>query len=68
MHRFSLNEVSFALHGTLMLADQHQCPAMINRYLVAVLLACTLAYSQTPPPDHWIVTCPPVIAIELTRI
>jgi len=27
---------------------------MINRYLVAVLLACTLAYSQTPAPDHWI--------------
>ena len=54
MHWFSLNEVSFALHGTLMLPDQHQCPAMVNRYLVAVLLACTLASSQTPAPDHWI--------------
>jgi imidazolonepropionase-like amidohydrolase len=37
-----------------MLADQHQYPTMINRYLVAILLACTLAYSQTPAPDHWI--------------
>jgi len=52
--RFSLNEVSFALHGTLMLPDQHQSPAMSHRYLVAVLLACSLAYSQTPVPDHWI--------------
>jgi len=52
--RSSLNKVSFALHGTLMLADQHQYPTMINRYLVAVLLACTLAHSQTPAPDHWI--------------
>jgi imidazolonepropionase-like amidohydrolase len=52
--RFSLNKVSFALHGTLMLSDQHQYPTMISRYLVAVLLACTLAHSQTPAPDHWI--------------
>ena len=37
-----------------MLADQHQYPTMINRYIVAILLACTLAYSQTPAPDHWI--------------
>jgi imidazolonepropionase-like amidohydrolase len=37
-----------------MLAAQHQCPTMINRYLVVVLLACTLAHSQTPAPDHWI--------------
>ena len=52
--RCSLNKVSFTLHWTLMLADQHQYPTMINRYLVAVLLACTLAHSQTPAPDHWI--------------
>jgi imidazolonepropionase-like amidohydrolase len=50
----TLNKVSFHLHGTLMLAAQHQCPTMINRYLVVVLLACTLAHSQTPAPDHWI--------------
>jgi len=37
-----------------MLAEQHQCPTMINRFLVAALLACTLSYSQTPAPDHWI--------------
>jgi len=37
-----------------MLADQHQYPTMINKYLAAILLACTLAYSQTPAPDHWI--------------
>jgi len=52
--RSSLNKVSFALHGTLMLANQHQYPIMINRYLAAVLLACTIAHSQTPAPDHWI--------------
>src|SRR6476660_3518405 len=51
---FSLNEVSFALHGTLMLPDQHQGPAMTNRFLVAILLACNLAYCQTPAPEHWI--------------
>ena len=37
-----------------MLPDQHQLPAMTSRYLVAVLFACSLAYSQTPAPDHWI--------------
>jgi len=37
-----------------MLAEQHQCPTMINRFLVSALLACTLSYSQTPAPDHWI--------------
>jgi imidazolonepropionase-like amidohydrolase len=37
-----------------MLADQHQYPTMIKRYLVAVLLACSLAHSQAPAPDHWI--------------
>src|SRR5712671_2571287 len=52
--RSSLNKVSFRLHGTLMLADQHQYPTMINKSLAAILLACTLAYSQTPAPDHWI--------------
>src|SRR6266404_8543901 len=52
--RSSLNKVSFRLHGALMLADQHQYPTMINKYLAAILLACTLAYSQTPAPDHWI--------------
>lgn len=50
----SLNKVSFTLHGTLMLANQHQYPIMINRYLAAVLLAGTFAHSQTPAPDHWI--------------
>jgi imidazolonepropionase-like amidohydrolase len=52
--RFSLNKVSFVLHGTLMLADQHQYPTMIRKYLVAAVLACTIAYAQAPPPDHWI--------------
>ncbi|MFY9558949.1 MAG: amidohydrolase family protein [Terriglobales bacterium] len=37
-----------------MLANQHQYPIMINRYLAAVLLAGTFAHSQTPAPDHWI--------------
>ena len=54
MWRSSLNKVSFVLHGALMLADQHQYPTMIKRYLVAVLLACSLAHSQAPAPDHWI--------------
>src|SRR5258706_9938269 len=54
VQRSSLNKVSFTFHGPLMLADQHQYPAMIKRYLVAVLFACTLAYSQTPAPEHWI--------------
>src|SRR5882757_1469960 len=54
MGRSSLNKVSFVLHGALMLADQHQYPTMIKRYLVAVLLACSLAHSQAPAPDHWI--------------
>ncbi len=52
--RASLNKVAFRLHGALMLADQHQYPTMVRKYLVAVLLACTLSYSQTPAPEHWI--------------
>ncbi len=50
----SLNEVSLALHGSLMLANQHQYPTMINKLLAAVLLACTFAHSQAPAPDGWI--------------
>src|SRR6266852_9053 len=50
----SLNKVSFALHGALMLTNQHQYPTMIIRFLATVLLACTFAHSQTPAPDHWI--------------
>lgn len=37
-----------------MLANQHQYPTMIIRFLATVLLACELAYTQAPAPDHWI--------------
>jgi imidazolonepropionase-like amidohydrolase len=47
---YNLNKVSFALHGTLILSDQHGLPTMINRYFTALLLVCTFAYCQTPAP------------------
>jgi imidazolonepropionase-like amidohydrolase len=51
----TLNKVSFEVHSTLILADEHRYPAMLKQYLVAFLFVATaLAPAQAPGPEHWI--------------